>query len=285
MDDVIFGGSGRRPARNLAEVALTLDNSARDAPFAFNDRADDRGRRGASSAAPARPTGSTAARRGPATCSCCSPMRRAAPHSGAMVGQGRIGALIDAKPAERRALLEEAAGTAGLHARRREAELKLTRREDNLARLDDVMATIAAQIETLQKQARQAQRYRRLGEQIRRDRGTAVAMPDGGRLPTRPRVSRPSCGDAERELAAASERRARPRAGTRRSAEAALPPLRLRRSCGGGRIAADAHAREALEQELASGVGGARPRPSAGWRRSPTIAIARRAPWPTPRPH
>ena len=87
---------------------------------------------------------------------------------GAIVGQGRVGALIEAKPAERRSLLEEAAGTAGLHARRRETELKLAAAEANLARLDDVIATLAAQLAALQKQARQAQRYRRLGEEIRR---------------------------------------------------------------------------------------------------------------------
>src|SRR5260370_5297542 len=89
-------------------------------------------------------------------------------HSGAMVSQGRIGALIDAKPAERRLLLEEAAGTTGLHARRRETELKLDAADENLERLDDVIATIETQFEALRKQARQAQRYRRLAEQIRR---------------------------------------------------------------------------------------------------------------------
>src|SRR5438034_52084 len=90
------------------------------------------------------------------------------PRSGALVGQGRIGALIAAKPIERRLLLDEAAGTAGLHARRHEAELKLKATEDNLGRLDDVIVALAAQVETLKKQVRQAQRYRRLGEQIRR---------------------------------------------------------------------------------------------------------------------
>src|SRR5437867_1989759 len=63
-------------------------------------------------------------------------------HSGAMVSQGRVGALIEAKPAERRLLLEEAAGTTGLHARRHETELRLKGAEDNLLRLDDVIATI-----------------------------------------------------------------------------------------------------------------------------------------------
>src|SRR6201982_3393424 len=106
---------------------------------------------GGSSAAAARPTASTRAIRGRAR-----------------VSQGGGAALIDAKPVERRLLLEEAAGTAGLHARRRETELKLDAAEENLERLDDVIATIEVQFEALRKQARQAQRYRRLAEQIRR---------------------------------------------------------------------------------------------------------------------
>src|SRR5882762_4964354 len=166
MDDVIFAGSGSRPARNLAEVALTIDNSGRAAPFAYNESATievaRRIARGAGSSF--RINGREARAR---DVQLLFADAATGPHSGALVGQGRIGALISAKPAERRLLLDEAAGTAGLHARRHEAELKLQAAEANLARVDDVIATLAAQIETLRKQARQAQRYRRLGEQIR----------------------------------------------------------------------------------------------------------------------
>ena len=167
MDDVIFAGTAARPARNIAEVALTIDNSARDAPFAFNDRDEieivRRIERGGGSTY--RANGREVRAR---DVQLLFADAASGAHSGAMVGQGRIRALIEAKPAERRLLLEEAAGTAGLHARRRETGLKLDAAEDNLARLEDVVATIEAQFETLKKQARQAQRYRRLAEHIRR---------------------------------------------------------------------------------------------------------------------
>src|SRR5947207_1371437 len=158
MDDVIFAGSAGRPARNTAEVVLTIDNSARAAPFAFNDRETievaRRIERGAGSAY--RINGREARAR---DVQLLFADAATGAHSEALVSQGRIGALISAKPSERRLLLDEAAGTAGLHARRHEAELKLQAAETNLGRLDDVMATLAAQIETLRKQARQAQRY------------------------------------------------------------------------------------------------------------------------------
>src|SRR5437763_5731950 len=167
MDDVIFAGSGGRPARNLAEVVLTIDNSAREAPFAYNESATievaRRIARGGGSSF--RINGREARAR---DVQLLFADAATGPHSGALVGQGRIGALIAAKPTDRRLLLDEAAGTAGLHARRHEAELKLQAAEANLARLDDVITTLATQIETLRKQARQAQRYRRIGEQIRR---------------------------------------------------------------------------------------------------------------------
>src|ERR1700757_4296598 len=167
MDDVIFAGTMAKPARNIAEVALTLDNSNRDAPFAFNDRAEieivRRIERGGGSTY--RVNGREVRAR---DVQLLFSDAASGAHSGAMVSQGRVAALIDAKPVERRLLLGEAAGSAGLHARRRETELKLDATDENLARLDDVIVTIQAQFETLKKQARQAQRYRRLAEHIRR---------------------------------------------------------------------------------------------------------------------
>src|SRR5439155_4420973 len=115
MDDVIFAGSAGRPARNIAEVALTLDNSGRDAPFAFNDREEievvRRIERGGGSHY--RVNGREVRAR---DVQMLFADASSGAHSGAMVSQGRISALIEAKPAERRLLLEEAAGTAGLHA-------------------------------------------------------------------------------------------------------------------------------------------------------------------------
>ena len=167
MDDVIFAGSAGRPARNIAEVALAIDNSARDAPFALNDREEievvRRIERGAGSVY--RINGREMRAR---DVQLLFADAASGAHSGAMVSQGRVSALIDAKPAERRLLLEEAAGTTGLHARRHETELRLNAAEDNLVRLDDVVATFETQLQTLHKQERQAQRYRRLGEHIRR---------------------------------------------------------------------------------------------------------------------
>src|SRR5690606_6837003 len=88
--------------------------------------------------------------------------------SPSMVGQGRIGELIQAKPQARRALLEEAAGISGLHSRRHEAELRLKGAEQNLERLDDVVGELQGQIENLKRQARQASRFKNLSAEIRK---------------------------------------------------------------------------------------------------------------------
>jgi chromosome segregation protein len=92
------------------------------------------------------------------------------------VSQGRIGAVINAKPSDRRGLLEEAAGITGLHSRRHEAELRLRAAETNLERLDDVIATLEAQLQGLKKQARQANRYRRLADRIRRNEAMVLHL-------------------------------------------------------------------------------------------------------------
>jgi len=247
MDDVIFAGSGSRPARNLGEVALTIDNSARDAPFAYNESATievvRRIARGGGSAY--RINGREARAR---DVQLLFADAATGPHSGALVGQGRIGALIAAKPTERRLLLDEAAGTAGLHARRHEAELKLKAAEDNLGRLDDVILALAAQIETLKKQARQAQRYRRVGEQIRSTEALLLyarwraAAAEAERFAADSRAS-------ERALAAAMEA-ALAYERVRAEAEAALPPLRMAQAASSAAVQRLGHAREALEQEL-----------------------------------
>jgi len=167
MDDVIFSGTANRPARNLAEVAVVLDNSRRTAPAMFNDREDlevtRRIERGSGSVF--RVNGKEVRARDVQLLFADS---ATGAHSTAMVSQGRIGALINAKPTDRRSLLEEAAGITGLHSRRHEAELRLRAAETNLERLDDVIATLEAQLQGLKKQARQATRYRNIAEQIRR---------------------------------------------------------------------------------------------------------------------
>ena len=101
--------------------------------------------------------------------------------SPALVHQGRIGEIIQARPDQRRRVLEEAAGISGLHARRHEAELRLKAAEHNLARVEDVIGQLAAQVASLKTQARQAVRYRNISHQVRRTRSAAAASALGRR--------------------------------------------------------------------------------------------------------
>jgi chromosome segregation protein len=247
MDDVIFAGTAAKPARNIAEVALTLDNSNRDAPFAFNDRAEievvRRIERGGGSTY--RVNGRDVRAR---DVQLLFSDAASGAHSGAMVSQGRVAALIDAKPVERRLLLEEAAGTAGLHARRRETELKLDAAEENLERLDDVIATIEAQFEILRKQARQAQRYRRLAEQIRR---TEALLFRARWLAAQAEAERSSAEHRATEgIVAEATENALAGVQARDAAEAALPPLRAAEATAAAELQRLTNSRGALEQEL-----------------------------------
>ncbi|CAA7618504.1 Chromosome partition protein Smc [Candidatus Terasakiella magnetica] len=166
MDDVIFGGTSSRPARNVAEVTLVLDNADRTAPPQFDQAEIEVTRR------IERGNGSAYRINGQDVRARDVHLLFADAATGArssgLVSQGRVGALINAKPSDRRSLLEEAAGISGLYSRRHEAELRLKNAETNLGRLDDVLATLDEQLKSLQKQARQANRYRTLSEQIRR---------------------------------------------------------------------------------------------------------------------
>ena len=167
MDDVIFSGAGDRPARNMAEVGLTLDNSARTAPAAFNDAEILEVTRRIE-----REAGSTYRINGREVRARDVQILFADASTGArspaLVRQGQISEIISAKPQARRRILEEAAGVAGLHTRRHEAELRLKGAEDNLARIADVLTQITAQGEGLRRQARQAHRYREVQSEIRR---------------------------------------------------------------------------------------------------------------------
>ncbi|HEX5454307.1 MAG TPA: chromosome partitioning protein ParA, partial [Stellaceae bacterium] len=164
------------------------------------------------------------------------------------VGQGRVGMLIAAKPGERRMLLDEAAGTAGLHARRHEAELKLQAAEANLARLDDVTAALQARIETLNKQTRQAARYRRLGEQIRDHEWRLMAL-RWREAATAAEQCAGALRAGEAALAAAAEE-ARAAGLEREAAEVAVPPLRCEQAEAAAALQRLSAAREALNQEL-----------------------------------
>ncbi len=157
MDDVIFAGTATRPPRDFAEVVLA--GSATDGEELEVVR---RIERGAGSAY--RVNGRDVRAKDVALTFADA---ATGAHSPALVSQGKIAQVIAAKPDERRMMLEEAAGIAGLHVRRRDAESRLRQTEGNLARLEDLMAGLDSQIASLRRQARQAERYRALSDELR----------------------------------------------------------------------------------------------------------------------
>ncbi|UWR22876.1 chromosome segregation SMC family protein [Sulfitobacter sp. S190] len=223
MEDVIFAGAATRPARNFAEVSLHIDNAERLAPAGFND--DDnleivrRITRDVGSAYKA--AGKDVRAR---DVQMLFADASTGAHSPALVRQGQISELINAKPKNRRRILEEAAGISGLYARRHEAELKLNGAEANLARVDDVIEQLAAQLAQLARQARQAARYREIGNELRRTEGTLLYR--------RWREADDARGVAEEELrtrvsaTAQAEGLVRQCAKGREEAETVLPSLR-----------------------------------------------------------
>ncbi len=171
MDAVIFAGSGNRPSRNHAEVVMTIDNADRSAPAALNDREtleiSRRIEREAGSVY--RINGHDVRARDVQILFADAATGARSP---ALVHQGKIGEIIQAKPEQRRRVLEDAAGVAGLHARRHEAELRLRAAETNLTRVEDVIGQLAGQIDGLKKQARQAIRYREVAAKVRKAEAT-----------------------------------------------------------------------------------------------------------------
>ncbi|WP_035656522.1 AAA family ATPase, partial [Bradyrhizobium sp. STM 3809] len=171
MDAVIFSGSNTRPSRNHAEVVMTIDNSDRTAPAAVNDRdileISRRIEREAGSVY--RINGRDVRARDVQILFADAATGARSP---ALVHQGKIGEIIQAKPEQRRRVLEDAAGVAGLHARRHEAELRLKAAETNLLRVEDVIGQLSGQMEGLRKQARQAIRYREVAAKVRKAEAT-----------------------------------------------------------------------------------------------------------------
>ena len=171
MDAVIFAGSGNRPARNHAEVVMTIDNSDRTAPAAVNDQEvleiSRRIEREAGSVY--RINGRDVRARDVQILFADAATGARSP---ALVHQGKIGEIIQAKPEQRRRVLEDAAGVAGLHARRHEAELRLKAAETNLTRVEDVIGQLASQVDGLKKQARQAIRFREVAAKVRKAEAT-----------------------------------------------------------------------------------------------------------------
>jgi chromosome segregation protein len=246
MDDVIFAGTTARPARNVAEVTLGLDNAKHDAPQPYGEFNEieilRRIERGAGS--DFRINGREVRAR---DVQLLFADAATGAHSSGMISQGRVGAIITAKPVDRRGLLEEAAGISGLHSRRHEAELRLKGAEANMARLDDVVRTLEAQLDSLKKQARQASRYRRLSEHIRRAESvvlhlkwtatTAELVAAEEKLREAERVV------ADRTLAAAAAER------QRESVASELPALRQAEAAAAAELQRLTLARQTLEEE------------------------------------
>ena len=166
MDDVIFAGTATRPSRNLAEVTLFLEDATGVAPAPLEREAEleisRRISRGEGSAY--RINGRETRQRDVQT---LFADLASGPRASGMVSQGRVAQLIAARPEERRAVLEEAAGISGLRARRHEAELKLRQAENNLSRAEDLTAQLDGTRESLGRQAKQAARYRNLSGLVR----------------------------------------------------------------------------------------------------------------------
>ena len=220
MDDVIFAGTAGRASRNLAEVTLTLDDTAGAVPPPFHEQSEleivRRIERGSGS--DYRVNGKEVRARDVQTL--FADLATGA-HASGMVSQGRVGALVTAKPEDRRAVLEEAAGITGLHVRRHEAELKLRAAETNLARADDLRGQLEVQLGALKRQARQASRYRNISGAIRQAEAEFLTRLAGPRRRAR--------AEAEAALGRGARRRKQPRALAGRAARvraAVLPILR-----------------------------------------------------------
>lgn len=223
MEDVIFAGAATRPARNFAEVSIQIENSDRLAPAGFNDQDQiDIVRRITRDVGSAYKVNGKDVRARDVQMLFADASTGA--HSPALVRQGQISELINAKPKNRRRILEEAAGISGLYQRRHEAELKLKNTEANLLRVDDVIEQLAAQLAQLARQARQAARYRAIGEELRHAEGLLLyrRWKDAD-------IARAEADGQLRERtteAAKAEAAAREATKAREQADAALPPFR-----------------------------------------------------------
>jgi chromosome segregation protein len=248
MEDVIFAGAATRPARNFAEVALTIDNSERLAPSGFNDSDSlDIVRRITRDAGSAYKVGQKEVRARDVQMLFADASTGA--YSPALVRQGQISELINARPTARRRILEEAAGISGLYQRRHEAELKLKGAEANLARVDDVVEALAAQLQSLARQARAAARYREIGLQLRLAEGMLLyrrwreADENRARADAQLREGLTAAALAETGVMAATR--------AREAAELRLPPLREEEAIAGAILQRLLVSRDALTQDEA----------------------------------
>lgn len=223
MEDVIFAGTDTRGARHFAEVSLHMDNSARLAPAAFNESDQlDIVRRITRDAGSAYKINGKEARARDVQMLFADASTGA--HSPALVRQGQISELINARPKARRRILEEAAGISGLYQRRHEAELRLRATETNLERISDVIDQLAQQLAQLARQARQAERYRQIGARLRQVEGLLFYR--RWREADLARLAAEEAFQTALRDSAAAETAARQASKARADADDRLPPLR-----------------------------------------------------------
>jgi chromosome segregation protein len=242
MDDVIFAGTANRASRNIAEVTLSLEEAMGLAPPPFHEQPEleisRRIERGSGSTF--RVNGREARARDVQTlfADLASGAR-----SSAMVSQGRVSAIVGAKPEERRNVLEEAAGITGLHARRHEAELRLKAAEANLERAEDLRTQLQTQLDGLHKQAKQANRYRTISTTLRQAEAELVSLQKARAEAGRARAA--AALAAAHQGVEAANAAASGNSGLALEAAARVPPLR--EAEGAARTALERH-RIAAEQ-------------------------------------
>ena len=167
MEDVIFSGTSNKPSKNIAEVSINLSNENKDGPLQYKELDEIEIRRKIEKDKGSKFYINNKEVRAKDAQMFFADLSTGA-HSPSLISQGRIGALVTAKPADRRAILEEAAGIAGLHVRRHEAELRLSAAENNLKRADELRRQQERQLANLQKQAEEAAKYKSISEEIKK---------------------------------------------------------------------------------------------------------------------
>jgi len=167
MEDVIFSGTSNKPSKNIAEVIINLNNEVGEGPIQYKDLDEIQVRRKIEKDKGSKFYINDKEVRAKDAQMLFADLSTGA-HSPSLISQGRIGSLVTAKPVDRRAILEEAAGISGLHARRHEAELRLNAAENNLKRADDLRKQKEKQLTNLQKQAEEATKYKTISEEIKK---------------------------------------------------------------------------------------------------------------------
>ena len=167
MEDVIFSGTSNKASKNIAEVSVTVTNEKNEGPIQYRELDEVNVRRKIEKDKGSKFYINDKEVRARDAQMFFADLSTGA-HSPSMISQGRIGAIVTAKPTDRRAILEEAAGISGLHVRRHEAELRLNAAENNLKRADELRRQQEKQLVNLQKQAEEAARYKNMSEDIKK---------------------------------------------------------------------------------------------------------------------